>query len=59
VPGIGATLRLVILDEIQSIERFERAQEFCSYARLVNRERVLPLAELGANRRAFCSARPS
>jgi len=25
----------VILDEIQSIDRFKRVQEFCSYARLV------------------------
>jgi transposase len=35
VPGIGATLGLVILYEIQSIDRFQRVQEFCSYARLV------------------------
>lgn len=35
VPGIGPTLSLVLLYEIQTIERFERVQEFCSYARLV------------------------
>jgi len=35
VHGIGATLGLVILYEIQTIERFERVQEFCSYSRLV------------------------
>jgi transposase len=35
VPGIGATLGLVILYEIQSIDRFQRVQEFCSYSRLV------------------------
>jgi transposase len=35
VHGIGATLGLVILYEIQSIDRFARVQEFCSYARLV------------------------
>jgi transposase len=35
VPGIGATLGLVILYEIQSIDRFQRVQDFCSYARLV------------------------
>jgi transposase len=35
VPGIGPILSLVILYEIQSIERFERVQDFCSYARLV------------------------
>jgi len=35
VPGIGSTLSLVILYEIQSIDRFERVQDFCSYSRLV------------------------
>ena len=35
VPGIGPTLSLVILYEIHTIDRFERVQEFCSYARLV------------------------
>ena len=35
VPGIGKTLSLVILYEIHSIDRFERVQDFCSYARLV------------------------
>jgi transposase len=35
VPGTFATLGLVILYEIQSIARFERVREFCSYARLV------------------------
>jgi transposase len=35
VHRIGATLGLVILYEIQSIDRFERVQDFCSYARLV------------------------
>jgi transposase len=35
VPGIGSTLGLVILYEIQTIGRFERVQDFCSYARLV------------------------
>jgi transposase len=35
VPGIGEVLGLVILYEIQDIERFPRAQDFCSYARLV------------------------
>jgi transposase len=35
VPGIGKTLSLVILYEIHTIDRFERVQEFSSYARLV------------------------
>jgi len=35
VPGIGSTLGLVMLYEIKTIERFERVQDFCSYARLV------------------------
>ena len=35
VPGIGQVLGLVILYEIQAIERFPSAQDFCSYARLV------------------------
>ena len=35
VPGIGEVLALVMLYEIQDIARFERVQEFCSYARLV------------------------
>ena len=35
VPGIGKTLSLVILYEIHDIDRFERVQDFCSYARLV------------------------
>jgi transposase len=35
VPGIGKILALVILYEIESIERFERVGNFLSYARLV------------------------
>jgi transposase len=38
VPGIGKTLSLVILYEIHDIDRFERVQDFCSYARLVKCE---------------------
>jgi transposase len=36
VPGIGAILSLVLLDEIQDLARFPRVQEFVSYCRLVN-----------------------
>ena len=35
VPGIGKILALVILYEIQDIQRFPRVQDFVSYARLV------------------------
>jgi transposase len=35
VPGIGKILSLVILYEIESIERFPRVQDLVSYARLV------------------------
>jgi transposase len=38
VPGIGKTLSLVILYEIHDIDRFERVQDFCSYARLIKCE---------------------
>jgi transposase len=35
VPGIGKILALTILSEIHDITRFDRVQEFASYARLV------------------------
>lgn len=35
MPGIGRILALVILYEIQDINRFPTVQQFCSYARLV------------------------
>jgi transposase len=35
VPGIGKILALVILYEVQAIERFPRVQDFVSYCRLV------------------------
>jgi transposase len=35
VPGIGTVLALTILYEIHDITRFDRVQEFASYARLV------------------------
>jgi transposase len=35
VPGIGKILALTILYEIHDITRFDRVQEFASYARLV------------------------
>jgi transposase len=35
IPGVGRILALVMLYEIESIERFESVQDFASYARLV------------------------
>jgi transposase len=35
VPGIGQTLALVLLYEIQDIHRFPRVKDFVSYCRLV------------------------
>jgi transposase len=35
VPGIGKVLALTILYEVHDITRFDRVQEFASYARLV------------------------
>ena len=35
IPGIGKILSLVILYEIQDIERFPKVQDFTSYARLI------------------------
>jgi len=35
IPGVGKVLALTILYEVHDIERFDRVQEFASYARLV------------------------
>ncbi len=35
IPGVGKILALVMLYEIQSVDRFERVQNFSSYARLI------------------------
>ena len=35
IPGVGKILALVILYEIHDSHRFERVQNFCSYARLI------------------------
>ncbi|MCA1563592.1 MAG: transposase, partial [Acidobacteria bacterium] len=39
VPGIGKILALTILYEVHDITRFDRVQEFASYARLVKRQK--------------------
>ena len=35
IPGVGKILALVILYELHDVNRFERVQNFCSYARLI------------------------
>jgi transposase len=35
IPGVGQILALVLLYEIEDINRFPRFQQFCSYARLI------------------------
>ena len=35
IPGVGKILALVMLYEIHDINRFEKVQNFCSYARLI------------------------
>jgi len=35
IPGVGSILALVILYEINDVNRFARVQDFCSYARLI------------------------
>jgi transposase len=41
VPGIGKVLALTILYEIHDIARFDRVQEFASYARLVKGRKTI------------------
>jgi transposase len=45
IPGIGKILSLVILYEVQDIQRFPRPQQFASYARLIR-----PVKESGGKR---------
>ena len=47
VPGIGKILALTILYEIHDVERFERMQNFLSYARLVKCEHSSAGKKLG------------
>jgi transposase len=52
VPGIGTILALTILYEIHDITRFDRVQEFASYARLV-RIPAIVIAQSGHRDRRF------
>jgi transposase len=47
VPGIGKILALTILYEIHAITRFDRVQEFASYARLIKCSKVSAGKKLG------------
>ena len=38
IPGVGKILAMTMLYEIHDIDRFERVQNFASYARLVKCE---------------------
>ena len=47
IPGVGKILSMTMLYEIHDIARFERVQNFASYARLVKCERASPGKRLG------------
>src|SRR3989338_2938709 len=49
VPGIGKVLALTILYEIHDIARFDRVQEFASYARLIKCAHVSAGKKLGTS----------
>ena len=49
VPGIGKVLALTILYEIHDITRFDRVQEFASYARLVKCQKQSGGKKLGTS----------
>ena len=49
VPGIGKVLALTILYEIHDITRFDRVQEFASYARLVKGQKQSAGKTLGTS----------
>jgi len=49
IPGVGKVLALTILYEIQDVRRFDRVQEFASYARLVKCARESGGKKLGTS----------
>ena len=49
VPGIGKVLALTILYEIHDIDRFDRVQEFASYARLIKCTKMSAGKKLGTS----------
>ena len=52
IPGVGRILSLVLLYEIENIDRFPRVNEFLSYARLVRAQKSSPGKVLGHSGRA-------
>jgi transposase len=56
VPGIGKTLSLVILYEMQDVRRFPRVQDFASYARLVKCQKESAGKRLGSSGRKIGNA---
>jgi transposase len=56
IPGVGKILSLVILYEIQDISRFERVQNFSSYARLIKPQKESAGKVKGAGNRKMGNA---
>ena len=56
IPGVGKILSLVILYEIQDISRFQRVQNFSSYARLIKPQKESAGEIKGAGNRKMGNA---
>jgi len=56
IPGVGKILALVILYEIHDINRFERGQNFCSYARLIRPQKESAGKTMGKGNRKMGNA---
>jgi transposase len=56
IPGVGKILSLVMLYEIQDISRFERVQNFSSYARLIKPQKESAGKVKGAGNRKIGNA---
>jgi len=56
IPGVGKILSLVMLYEIQNISRFERVQNFSSYARLIKPQKESAGKVKGAGNRKMGNA---
>ena len=56
IPGVGKILALVMLYEIQDILRFERVQNFSSYARLIKPQKESAGKSRGSGNRKMGNA---
>jgi len=56
IPGVGKILALVLLYEIQDISRFERVQNFSSYARLIKPQKESAAKVKGSGNRKMGNA---